>query len=288
MPDGGVSTAVDEAGPEIFVFTDANTVFRPDALEKLLAHFADPAVGGVCGRLVLMSKGASSEGTYWNWESGLKEKESLVDSCLGANGAIYAIRSGLFWSDMPDNTVIDDFVAGMKVRERGYKMVFEPEAFAEEEMPAHAYEWKRRVRIGAGDYQALTLCRKCLSPKYGRFAWMFWSHKVLRWFTPHMLLVILAIALWHVCKPRPPWFERVQWLMVRQALDYTIVAAAGILLLCAAVGRLGGRSARKRLRLCALSDHFVTMQAALFTGFLSYCRGGLPGYWTRTPRGVTS
>jgi hypothetical protein len=186
---------------------------------------------------------------------------------------------------MPDNTVIDDFVAGMKVRERGYKMVFEPEAFAEEELPAHAHEWKRRVRIGAGDFQALTLCRKCLSPRYGRFAWMFWSHKVLRWFTPHMLLVILAIALWHVLKPRPSWFEGAPWLHVRQALDSAIIAAVGILLLCAAIGRLGGGSERKWLRMCALSNHFVTMQAALFMGFLSYCRGGLPGYWTRTPRG---
>ena len=101
------------------------------------------------------------------------------------------IRTGLFWAEIPDNTIIDDFVIGMKVREQGYRMVYAPTAVAREELPETLDdEWRRRIRIGAGDYQALVLCRKCLLPRYGKFAWMFWSHKVARWFTPHLLLLL--------------------------------------------------------------------------------------------------
>ncbi|MFC1453218.1 glycosyltransferase family 2 protein, partial [Verrucomicrobiota bacterium] len=195
---------------DVLVFTDANTEFEPRAVATLVSHFADPGLGGVCGRLVFAPSingnaagagtsihgspdASSSERSYWLWETGLKEMESRANSCLGANGAIYAIRRELFWKDIPDNTIIDDFVIGMKVREQGMLMVYEPDAVAHEALPAKIeHEWRRRVRIGAGDYQALAFCRRCLLPRYGRFSWMFWSHKVLRWFTPHLTLLMVA------------------------------------------------------------------------------------------------
>jgi cellulose synthase/poly-beta-1,6-N-acetylglucosamine synthase-like glycosyltransferase len=298
----------------LLVFTDANTAFHPDALEKLLGHFSDPAVGGVCGRLVFVEKesakntqystlntqhsGAESdaehqalntrlreeatarqaehssapEGAYWGLETWLKEKESNLDSCLGANGAIYAIRSELFWKEIPDNTIVDDFVIGMKVREHGFRMVYEPAAVAEEELPKTRDEWTRRVRIGAGDFQALGLCRRCLSPRYGKFAWIFWSHKVLRWFTPHVLIVAFGAAalavVMDMADSNALWSPEVtvSWL--------TLVGMSGFLVMAwAGWGRLG--------KACA---HFVAMQAALFAGFLRFCRGNLRGSWDRTPR----
>src|SRR6185503_6079299 len=114
------------------------------------------------------SGGKTDESVYWKFETWLKTRESELDSCLGANGAIYAIRARLFWASIPPNTIIDDFVIGMKVREQGYRMLYEPRAIALEELPPEvAHEWKRRVRIGAGDYQAIRLCRACLSPSFG-------------------------------------------------------------------------------------------------------------------------
>ncbi|MDP6527035.1 MAG: glycosyltransferase, partial [Kiritimatiellia bacterium] len=100
-----------DACPELLVFTDANTHFRQDALRRLVGHFRDPGVGGVCGRLVFTSvdphsvpevdmANPSSEGFYWDWETRMKESESRLDSCLGANGGIYAIRPELFWSEI--------------------------------------------------------------------------------------------------------------------------------------------------------------------------------------------
>jgi cellulose synthase/poly-beta-1,6-N-acetylglucosamine synthase-like glycosyltransferase len=217
--------------------------------------------------------------------------ESALDSCLGANGAIYAIRQGLFWSDIPSNTIIDDFVIGMKVREQGYRMVYEPAAIAYEEFPAKQDEWRRRVRIGAGDFQALTLCRRCLLPRFGWFAWSFWSHKVLRWFTPH-IGAFLVLGSWFLvaraCVDRIPIADHCSLFTVHShpALLLPAIVAIGsiVLLLFSVIGRVVGGESRV-VRICRLCDHFVAMQAAIFVGFVKFCRGGLQGAWERTPRG---
>ncbi|MEI6970802.1 MAG: glycosyltransferase [bacterium] len=286
---GGPSAArernEDASHSDFLIFTDANTHFAADAIDRLLGHFDHPEVGGVCGRLVFVKPGGdmagpvgqakADEGFYWEWETRLKTAESAVDSCLGANGAIYAIRASLFPSDFPDNAVVDDFVIGMKVREQGFRMVYEPEAVAyEEAAPEVGDEWVRRVRIGAGDFQALVLCRRCLLPRYGLFAWMFWSHKVLRWLTPHMILLVVGLAVGGV------WTTEGLEMM----LSASVLAAMGLFLGLAAVGRMLRGSRGRVLALFRLCDYFLIMQAAIFAGFLRFCRGGLAGAWTRTAR----
>jgi cellulose synthase/poly-beta-1,6-N-acetylglucosamine synthase-like glycosyltransferase len=243
-------------------------MFDPQAVRRLVAPLREPRVGGVCGRLVFHKPagGVTDEGVYWRLENRLKEYESAWDSCLGANGAIYAIRPELFWDALPDNTIVDDFVIGMKVREQGYRFLFAPAAEAHEELPATvAGEWKRRVRIGAGDYQALVLCRRCLAPGFGRFAWMFWSHKVLRWFTPHLLALVAALAL--------------------AQYPFATAVALGAVLLAGAAGYAGRNVRGAWIRPFQLGAYFLAMQAALAAGFVRFCRGGLAGTWERTERG---
>jgi hypothetical protein len=264
--------------PDILVFTDANTTFKADALKRLATPFSDPMVGGVCGRLVFESTGdtRTQENVYWEREARLKQLEGDVDSCLGANGAIYAIRAPLFWRDLPDNTIVDDFVIGMKVREQGYRMVFDPEAKAVEELPAGVRdEWRRRTRIGAGVYQSLGMCRRCLSPRYGWFAWMFWSHKVVRWCTPHLLLVVgmasVLIPLYAV--------DASHWDRMPFAVGAAFVAAG-------VAGRLLRGSRRAGVvAIFRAVDYFITIESAMLVGFMRYCRGNLKGMWERTERG---
>lgn len=273
-----------DAHDTLFVFTDANTRFRPDALRQLVRHFDNPAVGGVCGRLVFTGSGSDAEHTYWNLENALKARESEIDSCLGANGAIYALRPACFWQAIPANTIVDDFVIGMKVREAGWRMLYDPTAVAEEDVPAVQDEWQRRIRIGSGDYQAARLCRACLHPRFGRFAGCFWSHKILRWFTPHLALVMLAAAVLSLTCCRPT-------VAATPLAPLALVVIAGSVLLQAAAlaGRLARHLAWKGAvwQLCRGVDHFVTMQAALLVGFVRYCRGNLSGAWSRTPRSST-
>lgn len=283
----------------LLVFTDANTMFAPDALRHLVAPFADPGVGGVCGRLVFESIPLShartmrkpdeststcgtEEPTYWNIETRLKMAESSLDSCLGANGAIYAIRGDAFTASIPDNTIVDDFIIGMKVRERGLRLVFEPAAVATEELPTSVdVEWQRRVRIGAGVYQALKLCGACLLPRFGVFAWMFWSHKVLRWFTPHILLVAMvsggALAVSSFLEGFSVNESKVSTTLVGSASSFA--ALLGLLVMKAS--RNSNSAWAKPFRLI---QYGLIIQAALFAGFLQFCRGNLRGNWTRTAR----
>jgi cellulose synthase/poly-beta-1,6-N-acetylglucosamine synthase-like glycosyltransferase len=297
------------SGADILILTDANTVFRRDAVSRLIEPFNDSRIGGVCGRLVftrqcnpqplsaailpcsetpvLRNSLPPPESAYWRWETELKQRESCVDSCLGANGAIYALRRDLFWGELPDNTIIDDFVLGMKVREQGFRMIYEPAAIADEEFPAvTAHEWGRRTRIGAGGFQALVFCRRCLLPRYGAFAWMLWSHKVLRWFTAHLMLAALLPAVLHLGQGfKDGGISGVlEWSYAPAVLTLLtwlgIVGAVGLNRL-AALPPLPGKWLPRFLE---LTDHFMTMQTALLVGFFRFCRGNLKGYWERTPR----
>lgn len=272
--------------PELLVFTDANTHFRRDALKRLVSHFRDPGVGGVCGRLVFTSvdphsvpevdmANPSSEGFYWDWETRIKESESRLDSCLGANGGIYAIRPELFWSEIPDNTIVDDFVIGMKVREQGARVVYDSAAVAYEELPEISHEWGRRVRIGAGAYQSLCFCRKCLLPVHGWFSWCFWSHKVLRWLSPHMLGIVVLLSVLQLCG-----LENSAAVPVMGRAT----AAGALATLLLALAGVTAKKSRETSGLFRLTAHFVTMQLALLVGFFRFCRGNLKGRWRRTER----
>jgi cellulose synthase/poly-beta-1,6-N-acetylglucosamine synthase-like glycosyltransferase len=260
--------------PDMLVFTDANTFFASDALRQLHAPFSDSAIGGVCGKLSFKkgAGGETEENVYWRIENWLKARESALDSCLGANGAIYAIRTSLFWEEIPTNTIIDDFVIGMKVREKNYRVVYEPRALAVEALPLRiADEWKRRVRIGAGDFQALRLCATCLTPSFGIFAWVFWSHKVLRWFTPHLVLAGAFLALIGAFFFRTP----------TAILFLVLYAAFG---LATTVGRLQFIRGRRLMQIFRGLQYLAAMQAAIFAGFLRFCRGNLEGRWQRSER----
>lgn len=274
----------------LLAFSDANTMFAPDAIRNLAEPFRHSGVGGVCGKLVFTrasagagvdSENPAEEGLYWRLETKLKTWESTLDSCLGANGAIYAIRPALFWDAIPPNAIVDDFVIGMKVREQGCRMLYEPTAIATEELPEVADEWVRRVRIGAGNYQSLGFLKSCLGLRFGVFAWAFWSHKVLRWFTPHLVIAMACIS-YPLC---------VFSLINGKGLLETLPAfAVSVFLASLVVAGQAGRLMRKSgcagpvARLCGACDHFVTMHLALFSGWLRFCGGSMSGTWRRTPR----
>jgi cellulose synthase/poly-beta-1,6-N-acetylglucosamine synthase-like glycosyltransferase len=268
------------ARQSLLVFTDANTHFLPDTLTQLVTPFHDPRVGGVCGRLLFTDGPNKAEQDYWNWEARLKQAEAGFDSCLGANGAVYALRPECFWQDLPPQTIIDDFVLGMKTREAGLHMYYAPAAIALEDLPASRQEWHRRIRIGSGAYQAIHWCRACLHPRFGRFALFFWSHKILRWFTPHMLLGATGASIVALAVQVPAW-SHTHILHLAFLSSFLLLAGmTGIDLLIPPTGH-PDKPIRRSLRACS---HFMIMQTALMVGFLRYCRGNLSGTWHRTPR----
>jgi len=95
--------AVATVDAEVVAFSDANSLWAPDALRVLVRNFADPDVGYVCGRVGLEeSDGTNREGLYWRYELWLRERESLLGSVTAGNGAIYAVRASDYVGGDPE------------------------------------------------------------------------------------------------------------------------------------------------------------------------------------------
>ncbi|PXW95560.1 cellulose synthase/poly-beta-1,6-N-acetylglucosamine synthase-like glycosyltransferase [Sphaerotilus hippei] len=254
----------------LLVFSDANTFFRPDALKRLVAAFADPAVGGVTGELRLMGNdGDNQDSLYWRVEQFLKFFESRLGALLGANGAIYAIRRTL-WKPLARDTICDDFCVAMNVAATGARLVYEPRAWAEEDTPEHmGEEFHRRVRIGIGNFQALLRHPEYLlrTPPATRFAYV--SHKVLRWIAPHLLIVALAASA-VLATGSTAWAAAT----LAQALSY-----GGAALALQQVRR--GRRLPRPLMLAAF---LFALNWAFLVASWRYASGRYSGAWGRTSR----
>lgn len=189
---------VASAQGEILVFSDANTIFNPHAITTLVHHFSQSNVGAVCGRLILINPngniGGWGEAKYWKYENIIKKLEGEVSSTIGATGGIYAIRRDLFPTLPVDRQISDDLVISLLIIERGYKVLFEKEAIAVEATTRSFHdEFSRKKRIGICNLQALPLIANCLNPQKGFVAFALWSHKILRWFAPLILIVLFIL-----------------------------------------------------------------------------------------------
>jgi len=257
---------------DILVLSDANTLLQPDAVTLLLRHFDRAHVGVVCGELRLATPHGAQphEGLYWRYEVILKMLESRLDSTLGANGALYAIRKSLFPA-LPPHLITDDFIIPMKARSKGFRVVYDPEAVAIEEAPSGvADEFRRRTRIGAGNWQSLRHCANLLLPWKGFVSFAFWSHKILRWVTPFLPTAFVAN-----CILLPARFWLVTFIL--QLLFYAAAAGGGLLRL---------------LRLPSGPFHapfyFLIINLAIAIGLVRGVFGLQGAAWQRTARALPS
>jgi cellulose synthase/poly-beta-1,6-N-acetylglucosamine synthase-like glycosyltransferase len=268
-----LNAAFAELGGEVVVLSDANTYFNgPGVVRNLARWFRDPAVGVVCGKLVLTDPdtGTNVDGAYWKYETFLKQCEGRLGALLGSNGAIYAIRRELF-TGIPTGTVLDDFVIPLSARMRsGKRIVYDPEARADEETSKGIrQEFKRRARIGAGGFQSIGMLRGLLHPRHGWTAFTFWSHKVLRWACPFLLVAALAANAALAAAGGPLY----QGLLAGQVLFYALAVV--------------GSHLPARPRVCKavrLTTMFTSMNAALLVGFVRWARGSQRAAWDRTAR----
>lgn len=258
-----------EARGEIIAFSDANTFWERDALKRLVRHFRDSQVGGVCGQLRLTDPhtGENVDGMYWKYENMLKRWEGQLGALLGVNGAIYAIRKEL-WQPIPANSIVDDFLIGMRLYLDGRKLIFDETAVANEESaPTIGAEFHRRARIGAGGFQSLCWLAPLLRPRYGAIAFAFWSHKVLRWLCPAFLAAAFVANLGLLSSPV------FQVTMVLQCLFY-----------CVAILGRHITGAGRAVRILRLTTMFTDMNLALSVGFWRWASNRQSGAWKRTAR----
>jgi cellulose synthase/poly-beta-1,6-N-acetylglucosamine synthase-like glycosyltransferase len=198
-----LNAAVNASSGEILIFSDANSMYRADAIQQLVRPFADPKVGGVAGNQVYKTRVSGSSSTdgeraYWNFDRMLKQYQSKSGNTLAATGAIYAIRRSLFWP-IPDG-VSDDLFTSTGIIAQGYRLVFALQAIAYEPVAAtNQVEFGRKVRVIIRSWRAFMFRKELLNPlRYKFYAVQLFSHKILRYlvFLPLLVLFLVSPFLW--------------------------------------------------------------------------------------------
>ena len=247
---------------EILVFCDANTMFFPNVIRKLVAPFCDTKIGCVCGHLILSDKSGSvlgrGESSYWDLESEIKKFEGVLDRLIGGNGALYAIRRELYTELPVKKSVMDDFFITTKILQKGYFCTFVPSAIGTEQTSKEGGgEYRRKVRIGRANFNYLFSYLPLLNPFRPLLAYLFLSHKLLRWFSPHILILLFIINA----------------LLLTEGTVYCVTFAMMVLTALVCVTKI-----------VPSAFYFVSMNMALLKGFFLAFRREKSGGWSREAR----
>jgi len=265
---------VKEAKNEIILFTDANTVFEKDSPKHIVSRFDDSDIGGVSGRLKLIeneinSKNQTEEKRYWEYETVVKKLEGKCGVLIGANGGIFAIRRDLYKEIPVKNPVTDDLFISLSVLQQNYQFVYDFNAIAYEEVaPRIIDEFKRKIRFGATNFYTLLYFMDLLFNKNLLLSYAFWSHKIIRWFTP---ILLLSIFVSNIFLLNVNTFFNV--FFVIQLLFY-LTAVVGYLL----------KKINIQITLLLMSFYFLMTNVALFIGLLKFLLGRQTAFWQSTPR----
>jgi poly-beta-1,6-N-acetyl-D-glucosamine synthase len=274
---GGKMKTVNQLAAQVntpyIIFSDANTMYHPLAARKLLRHFADDAIGGVCGKLVLRavneSSGGRGEHTYWSFENLIKQWEGNAATTLGATGGIYAIRTEFFEPQPEEGYVADDFLLPMRILLRGKRFVFDGEALASEDtMPDMRSEFRRKIRIAISTFNAMRTLRPRLQQLPFPVRIMLFGHKVLRWLVPFFLTGIVLSAL---LLASLPWVWN--WVLI------PLITFCALALLAALAESFG-----KRLGVLSLPLYFISINLAMLVGWWKFLSGAKASTWERSAR----
>lgn len=279
----GKIAAVHRVMPEvrspIVIFSDANTLLNKDAVKNIVRHYEDPAVGGVAGekRIIQGEKEEASsagEGFYWRYESQLKKWDAQLYSVVGAAGELFSIRTELY-EYIPTDTIIEDFYLTLRIAQRGYRIMYETDAYAMETASASVpEELKRKIRIAAGGLQAIYRLAPLLNIfRYGRLSFQYISHRVLRWTLAPLALPVLFFSNLAIVTATEPTAFIYQLTMFGQILFY----------LGALLGwQLEGKKMRSKFLF--VPYYFCMMNYAVYRGFLRVISGRQSVVWERAAR----
>lgn len=258
------------------VFTDANTMLNEQAIIEIIRLFSDPTVGCVAGekRVEIQSEqGATAgEGIYWKYESALKELDYRLYSAVGAAGELFAIRTELF-EQMPNDTLLDDFILSLRIAQKGYKIAYAKNAYAIESASLNMKEEeKRKIRIAAGGLQSIWRLRRLLNLfRYGRLSFQYISHRVLRWtVTPLLLFLLLPLNILLAAYGSPFYVAT----LILQLAFY-------------GMGYLGYKMEQKQMRnkLLFIPYYFLFMNVNVIRGAFYLSRNKGSGAWEKAKRG---
>jgi len=272
-----IHRAMENVHTEVTVFTDANTFLNADSLVNLCKHYADPTVGAIAGEKRVhidenADASAAGEGFYWKYESTLKKWDSELYSVVGAAGELFSVRTSLYQPVSPD-TLLDDFMISMLIAQQGYRIVYEPAAYATELSSANiTEELKRKVRIAAGGIQSVIWLKNLLLPfKYPLLSFQYISHRVLRWTVTPFLLILAFILNIFIALQADENFYRL--LLMAQVLFYGMAILGWMM-----------ESRKIRVKILFIPYYFCVMNYAIFAGIIRYFRKTQNAAWDKAQR----
>ncbi|MGC9522845.1 MAG: glycosyltransferase family 2 protein [Anaerolineae bacterium] len=262
-----MNRAMPETHNEILVFSDASAMMERDAIRQIASNFADPHVACAGGEKRIHQADkiqAEGESTYWRYEAFIKRADSLANTAIGAIGEFLAIRRDLY-RNVETDSVVEDFVLSMKLVMDGWRVVYDPSAVTwEEASPTLGGEWERHARLGAGGFQAMRRLRELLSPRYGLAAFQYFSHKVLRWIAPFLMIICLVTSALLLSVPA---FRILFWLQVM----FYFLALVG----------WGLEALGLKFKPLRVVFYFCFGNAAILAGFLRYAFGSQSVLWNK-------
>lgn len=264
----------------IVIFCDANTHLNSDAIKNIVRHYADPNVGGVAGEKRIFKKAednasGAGEGLYWKYESFLKKKDSEVYSVVGAAGELFSVRTELY-EEPAENMIIEDFYLSLNVCSKGYRFVYEPDAYATETASANVgEEWKRKVRICAGAFQAMRKLSHLLNPfRYGMLTFQYVSHRVLRWTLAPLFLPIIFITNIILASTGSMVFL----LILLSQIGFYLLALLGYY----------NRDRQISIKGFFVPYYFCVMNFSVYAGLIRYLRGKQSVTWEKARRAAVA
>jgi cellulose synthase/poly-beta-1,6-N-acetylglucosamine synthase-like glycosyltransferase len=271
-----VHRAMETVDTEVVVFTDANTFLNKDAILNICRHYADAKTGAVAGEKRVSSAenadATAGEGFYWKYESKLKTWDSELYSVVGAAGELFSLRTNLY-EGVPKNCILDDFMISMLIAEKGYKIVYEPEAYATETASESVKEeLKRKIRIAAGGIQSIIWLKSLLNPFYRPLlSFQYISHRVLRWTVVPFLMIIAFILNFYLAMHS-----------ANLVFLFLLVCQFGFYFLAL----LGWAAAARevKIKILFIPYYFCMMNYAVVAGINRYFSGKQSAVWEKAKR----
>lgn len=263
----GLNLALPLARGDIVVFADANSIYRPDAIRKLVRNFADERVGYVTGRMLYVNPDGSLIGdgcsAYMRYENALRAAENRLGSIVGVDGGVDAMRRSLYKPMRADQ--LPDFVSPLNVTEQGFRVIYEADAvLTEDALSAQSQEYRMRVRVALRAFWALWDKRALLNPfRFGLFAWQLGSHKLLRYlaFAPLAAAVVL------------------NWLLIDHGVVYALGIAAQVAFALACLLAVSGSRSISGLAPVRYCFYFFLLNWASAVAFARFVRGQKQVLW---------
>ena len=265
----------------IVIFTDANTTLNQLVIKNIVRHFQDPKVGAVAGEKRIQTEGSEAaagagEGLYWKYESFLKKLDTELYSVVGAAGELFAVRTDLF-EHVEKDTLLDDFIISLRIAANGFRVIYEPEAYASER-PSFSIqdEMKRKIRIAAGGFQAIARLGFLWNIfRYGLLSFQYVSHRAMRWAVAPFCLPLLVIINFIILFTGSTLLDEYIYhlLMIGQIAFY-------------ALALLGYNLENKKIRVKILfvPYYFSFMNYCAIKGYLRYRNGLTSGIWEKVKR----